>query len=446
MTASSRLLRAGIIATLSATSLGAQDAALQAQLDRLAAAVNPKVVAWRRDIHEHPELSGQEVRTAALVAKHLRALGLVVREGVGGTGVVGVLRGARPGKVVALRADMDGLPVTEQVELPFKSRVRAQYNGQEVGVMHACGHDNHVAILMGAAEVLTGMKAQLAGTIVFVFQPAEEGGHPKGGGGAQWMIADGVLDDPKVEAIFGLHVGTAPVGLVQYRSGPTMAASNNMRITVHGRQTHGAMPHDGIDPIVVGAQIVLGLQTVVSRQVNITELPAIVTVAQFNGGIRSNIIPDTVMLVGTIRTFGAAQQALIFERVRRTAEGIAASAGATVEVTLTTGYPVTENNVALTEQMMPSIRRAVGADRVGVAPMVTGSEDFSYFQEKVPGVFMFLGVTPRDQDYTKAAQNHSPYFFADESALPAGVRTLSSLALDYLTGTTPPPTPTRGGM
>ena len=307
--------------------------------------------------------------------------------------------------------------------------------------MHACGHDNHVSILMGTAEVLAGMKAQIPGTVVFIFQPAEEGP-----GGAQPMINEGALTDPKVDAIFGLHVWPGAAGSVFVRPGATMAAGNELKITVRGKQTHGAAPWGGVDPIVVGAQIVLGLQTVVSRQVNITELPAIVTVAQFNGGIRSNIIPDTVMLVGTIRTFGAAQQALIFERVRRTAEGIAASAGATVEVTLTTGYPVTENNVALTEQMMPSIRRAVGADRVGVAPMVTGSEDFSYFQEKVPGVFMFLGVTPRDQDYTKAAQNHSPYFFADESALPAGVRTLSSLALDFLTGTTPPPTPTRGGM
>ena len=419
----------------------AQPSRLYAELDRRVTEVNPKVVTWRRDIHEHPELGLQETRTAALVAAHLRGLGMEVRTGVGGTGVIGVLRGGKPGKVVALRADMDALPVTELTDLPFKSRVRTQWNGQEVGVMHACGHDNHVSILMGTAEVLAGMKAQIPGTVVFIFQPAEEGP-----GGAQPMINEGALTDPKVDAIFGLHVWPGAAGSVFVRPGATMAAGNELQIKVRGKQTHGAAPWGGVDPIVVGAQIVLGLQTVVSRQVNITELPAIVTVAQFNGGIRSNIIPDTVMLVGTIRTFGAAQQALIFERVRRTAEGIAASAGATVEVTLTTGYPVTENNVALTEQMMPSIRRAVGADRVGVAPMVTGSEDFSYFQEKVPGVFMFLGVTPRDQDYTKAAQNHSPYFFADESALPAGVRTLSSLALDFLTGTTPPPTPTRGGM
>lgn len=424
-----------------ASPLFAQQSRLHAELDRRVTEVNPKVVAWRRDIHEHPELGMQETRTAALVAAHLRGLGMEVRTGVGGTGVVGILRGGKPGKVVALRADMDGLPVTEMTDLPFKSRVRAQFNGQEVGVMHACGHDNHVSILMGTAEVLAGMKAQVPGTVVFIFQPAEEGP-----GGAAPMIAAGVLENPKVDAIFGLHVWPGAAGDVFVRPGATMAAGNTLEIKVRGKQTHGAAPWGGVDPIVVGAQIVLGLQTIVSRQVNITELPAIVTVAQFNGGIRSNIIPDTVMLVGTIRTFGAAQNALILERVRRTAEGIAASAGATVEINLSAGYPVTENNVGLTEQMMPSIRRAVGADRVGLAPMVTGSEDFSYFQEKVPGVFLFLGVTPRDQDYKKAAQNHSPYFFADESALPAGVRTLSSLALDFLTGTTPAPLPTRAGM
>ena len=419
----------------------AQASRLHAELDRRVTEVNPKVVAWRRDIHEHPELGMQETRTAALVAAHLRGLGMEVRTGVGGTGVVGILRGGKPGKVVALRADMDGLPVTEMTDLPFKSRVRTQWNGQEVGVMHACGHDNHVSILMGTAEVLAGMKAQVPGTVVFIFQPAEEGP-----GGAAPMIAEGVLENPKVDAIFGLHVWPGAAGDVFVRPGATMAAGNTLEIKVRGKQTHGAAPWGGVDPIVVGAQIVLGLQTVVSRQVNITELPAIVTVAQFNGGIRSNIIPDTVMLVGTIRTFGAAQNALILERVRRTAEGIAASAGATVEINLTAGYPVTENHTGLTERMMPSIRRAVGADRVSLAPMVTGSEDFSYFQEKVPGVFLFLGVTPRDQDYKTAAQNHSPYFFADESALPAGVRTLSSLALDFLTGTTPAPLPTRAGM
>lgn len=407
----------------------AESESVYAELDRRVTGVNPKVVAWRRDIHEHPELGLQETRTAALVATHLRGLGLDVREGVGGTGVVGVLRGAMPGKVVALRADMDALPVTEMTDLPFKSRVRTQWNGQEVGVMHACGHDNHVAMLMGAAEVLAAMRAQLPGTVVFIFQPAEEGP-----GGAEPMIKAGALGNPMVDAIFGLHVWPIPAGTILVRPGPAMAAGTLVEIEVRGKQTHGAAPWGGIDPIVTGAQIVLGLQTIVSRQVNIAELPAVVTIAQFSSGIRYNIIPDTARLIGTIRTFDPAQRDLIFERVRRTAEGIAASAGATVDVKFSGGYPQTNNDVALTAQMMPALRRAVGAERVGLAPLVTGSEDFAYFQQKVPGVFFFLGVTPRDQDFRKAAQNHSPYFFADESALPVGVRTLASLAIDYLTG------------
>lgn len=416
-----------------------QPSRLHAELDRRVLEVNPKVVAWRRDLHEHPELGMQEFRTAALVAAHLRGLGLEVREKVGGTGVVGILRGGKPGKVVALRADMDGLPVTEQVDLPFRSRVRAQWNGQEVGVMHACGHDNHVAILMGTAEVLAGMRAQVPGTVVFLFQPAEEGP-----GGAEPMIRAGVLDDPKVDAIFGLHVWPGPAGDVMVRGGPTMAAGNGLNIIVRGRQTHGAAPWGGVDPIVTGAQIVLALQTVVSRNINITRLPAIVTVAQFNAGIRSNIIPDSAVLVGTIRTFGREQRAEVLAAVERIATQVAASAGATAEVRLDAGYPVTANDEALTARMRGSIERAVGAEHVQVAPLITGSEDFSYFQERVPGVFLFLGITPRNEDWTKAAQNHSPRFFADESALPNGVRTLSSLALDFLTGA-PPAAPTRAG-
>ena len=407
--------------------VAAQTSPVHAEIDRRTAEVNTKVVAWRRDIHEHPELGMQETRTAALVAAHLRSLGMEVRTGVGGTGVVGVLKGGRPGKVVALRADMDGLPVTEMVDLPFKSKVRTTVRGQETGVMHACGHDNHVAILMGAAEVLAGMRAQIAGTVVFLFQPAEEGP-----GGAEPMIRDGALDNPKVDAIFGLHVWPGPAGDILYRSGPTLAASNELNITVRGRQTHGANPWGGVDPIVIGAQIVLGLQTIVSRQINITTAPAIVTVAIFNGGIRSNIIPDSVTMIGTIRTYDMAMRQSIFEKVKRTAEQIAAAGGATAEVRIDSGYPVTRNDPELTERMLPTLRRAAGTNSVSVGPLITGSEDFSYFQMRVPGVFVMLGVTPRDQDYTKAPANHSPYFFADESALPVGVRTMTSLALDYL--------------
>jgi amidohydrolase len=410
-----------------AAPLAAQASRLHADLDRRVQEVNAKVVTWRRDIHQHPELGNQEVRTAALVANHLRSLGIEVRTGVAGTGVVGVLRGGRPGKVVALRADMDALPVTEMVDLPFKSTVKVQFRGQETGVMHACGHDNHVAILMGAAEVLAGMKAQLPGTVVFLFQPAEEGP-----GGAEPMIRAGAMDDPKVDAIFGLHVWPGPAGNITYRSGPSMAASNSFTITVLGRQTHGSAPWGGVDPVVVGSQIVLGLQTIVSRQVDITAAPAIVTVAMFNGGIRSNIIPDTVVLEGTIRTFDMGMRAQIFEKVRHTATTIASSGGATAMVRIDSGYPVTANDPGLTERMLPSLRRAAGADRVEMGPLVTGAEDFSYFQRRAPGLFVFLGVTPRDQDASKAPKNHSPYFFADESALPAGVRTMASLAVDYL--------------
>ena len=424
-----------LVATLALTlsvvrAAHAQPARLHAEIDRRTEAVMPKVVAWRRDLHQHPELSSFETRTAALVAEHLRALGMEVRTGVGGTGVVGVLKGGRPGPVVALRADMDGLPVTELTDLPFKSTVRARYNGQDVGVMHACGHDNHVAIAMGAAEVLAGMRDQLPGTIKFIFQPAEEG-HPEGGGGAERMIADGVLENPKVDAIFGLHVWPGPAGSIGYRPGPTMAASNSYSVIVHGRQTHGAAPWNGVDPIVTASQIVVGLQTIVSRQVNITEVPAIVTVGAIQGGVRNNIIPDSVVMIGTIRTFEPRQRALVFESVQRTAEQIAASAGARARVVIDSGYPVTYNDSTLTQRMVPSLTRVAGRD-VQIQPLVTGAEDFSYFQARVPGLFMFLGVTPRDQDWRKAAANHSPYFFADEAALPTGVRAMASLAVDYL--------------
>lgn len=419
-------------ALLLAVPLGAQaPSPLTAELDRRLAGVMPKVVAWRRDIHEHPELSGFEVRTARLVAEHLRALGMEVRTGVGGHGVVGVLRGGRPGRTVALRADMDGLPVTEQVDLPFRSRVRATYNGQEVGVMHACGHDNHVAILMGTAEVLAGMKAQLPGTVVFIFQPAEEG-HPDGGGGAERMIADGVMENPKIDAIFGLHVWSGKLGEITYRPGPTMAASNSYRITVHGRQTHGANPWGGIDPIVVGSQIVMGLQTIISRQTDITANPAIVTVGQFNAGVRNNIIPDSAVLVGTIRTFSGEQKADIFRRVQTTAQNIAEASGARVDVKIDSGYIVTRNDEALTARMLPTLQRAAGRDMVQLAPLATGAEDFSYFQARVPGLFIFLGVSAPDADLNTVPRNHSPLFFADERALPVGVKAMSALALDWL--------------
>jgi len=308
--------------------LPAQASRLDAEIDRRATHVEGKVVAWRRDIHAHPELSNREVRTAQVVAEHLRALGLEVRTGVAHNGVVAVLRGGRPGPVVALRADMDALPVTEDVDVPFASKVRTTYNGQDVGVMHACGHDAHVAILMGVAEVLAGMQRDLPGTVKFIFQPAEEGVPAGEGGGAEMMIAEGALDDPKPGAIFGLHVFPYPAGEIMYRPGGIMASADALRIVVRGRQTHGAQPWSGIDPIVVASQIVMGLQTITSRQVDITAAPAIVTIGAMNGGVRNNIIPDSVVMIGTIRAFDAAMRRDIWLRVRRTAESIAQSAGA----------------------------------------------------------------------------------------------------------------------
>jgi len=406
-------------------------AALRAEIDRRASQVAPKVVAWRRDIHQHPELSGQEVRTARLVADHLRAVGMEVRTDVGGHGVIGVLRGGRPGPVAALRADMDALPVTEEVDLPFKSTVRTTYNGQEVGVMHACGHDTHVAILMGAAEVLAGVRDRLPGTVKFIFQPAEEGG-PEGGAGP--MIRDGALENPKVDAIFGLHVGPGPHGSLRYRAGPLLAAGDNFRIVVRGKQTHAAAPWKGVDPLVVGAQILLGLQTLVSRQVDLTTAPAILTVGAFNGGVRQNIIPDSAVMIGTIRTFDEGMRKELHARLTRTAESIARSAGATAEVRIDVGVPVTINDPALTARMLPTLRRAAGPGNASEGPLVTASEDFSRFAQKVPALFVFLGVTPKSQDWRTAAPNHSPRFFADEGALPVGVRAMAGLAVDYLAG------------
>ena len=427
-----RFLSAFLVLPVALQAQASGAAVLRAEIDRRATEVAPRVVAWRRDIHQHPELSYQEKRTAALVAEHLKSLGLEVQTGVGGNGVVGILRGARPGPVVALRADMDALPVTEMVDLPFKSTVRAMYNGQEVGVMHACGHDNHVAILMGTADVLTAMKDRLPGTVKFIFQPAEESPPT---GGALPMIEAGVLENPKVDAIFGLHVGPGRLGTVGYRPGPASASGDNFKIIVRGKQTHGAMPWAGVDPIVVGSQIVLGLQTIVSRQVDLSSANAIVTVGAFNAGNRTNIIPDSAVLIGTVRTFDENVRKEIHARIKRTAEGIAQSAGATADVQIDIGYPVMANDPALTARMVATLQRAAGAQNVFEAPRTTTSEDFSRFAQKVPGMFVGLGVTSPTKDLRTVATNHSPLFEADEAALPIGVRVMSNLAIDFLTGT-----------
>jgi amidohydrolase len=409
-------------------------APLSSEIDTLAASTETQLLEWRRHLHQNPELSNRETETAKFVAEKLRAFGLEPRTGVARTGVVAVLKGGRPGPVVALRADMDGLPVREEVDVPFASNATGEYEGQKVGVMHACGHDTHVAILLATARILTQMRDRLPGTVTFIFQPAEEGA-PAGErpAGAQAMVEAGVMADPKVDAVFGLHVfANVPTGQITYRSGPMMAASDTFEIVVKGRQTHGAAPWSGVDPIVAGSHIVTALQTIVSRNVNITRLPAIVTVGQFQAGVRNNIIPDSARLVGTIRTFDDEVQADIHARVKRIAEGVAAAAGATAEVTIEKGYPVTANDPTLTRRMLPTLER-VAPGAVKESELITGAEDFTYFQRQAPGLFVFLGITPPAQ-VGKAPANHSPRFFVDEKALPVGVRALAHLAVDYLSG------------
>jgi amidohydrolase len=408
----------------------AQD--LAREIDTRAAAVLPKVVSWRRDIHQHPELSNREVRTAKLVADHLRALGFEVQTNVAKTGVVGLLRGGRPGKVVALRADMDALPITEMVNLPFKSVEKSTYNGQDVGVMHACGHDAHVAMLMGVAEVLAGLKEQIPGSVKFIFQPAEEGAPPGETGGAADMIAAGVLDNPKVDAIFGLHVMPLEQSTLWVRPGGLMASSDTLTISVHGKQAHGALPWSGVDPIVVSAQILTALQTVVSRQIDLTTAPAIVTIGRINGGVRFNIIPDTVVMEGTIRALDSKMQDDIHARIMRTAKLVAESAGAEADVQIARNTPVTYNDPALTAQMTATLKRVAGAKFFDVRPR-TIAEDFALYQQRVPGMFFFLGINAAGADLAKVAENHTPYFFVDEGALPTGIRAMANLAVDYLT-------------
>lgn len=435
----SHRLSLAVLALISAAPvLAAQSpTSLEAEIKRRTLAVTPQVVAWRRDIHEHPELGNRETRTAALVAAHLRSLGLEVRTGVATTGVVGILRGGKPGPAIALRADMDALPVTEEGNLPFKSTVRTEYNGQQVGVMHACGHDNHVAILLGTATVLAGMKAELPGTVTFLFQPAEEGPPAGERGGAGVMIEQGALDNPKVEAVFGLHVRPGRIGEVGYHAGGAMASSNALTIVVHGKQTHGAVPWGGIDPVVVSAQVITGLQAIISRQMNLAVAPAVLTIATIHGGVRNNIIPDSVVMTGTIRMFDPAMQQDIQARIRRTVTDLASAWGATATVTIVPGTPVLVNDPALTARMQPTLERY--AKRAFADIPWTPSEDFALYGRKAPSLFVFMGVTPDSMKVEDAASNHSPKFFADESALPYGVQVMTGLAVDYLTNPRPKP-------
>jgi amidohydrolase len=413
----------------------AQVAALQAEVRTRAAAVEEKVLRWRRDIHEHPELGDQETRTSRIVAEHLRSLGLEVRTGVARTGVIGVLRG-QPGRTVALRADMDALPVKEPEGLPFASKAKQAYLGNDVDVMHACGHDAHTAMLMGVAEVLAGIKDRLPGTVLFIFQPAEEGPSlftPASGKvwGAKLMLEEGAFMDPKPDAVFALHVMPGPLGQISYRTGATAASSDDLEITVTGRQGHGGMPWNTIDPVTTSALVISGLQTVVSRRANLTQSPAVLTIGTINGGSRANIVPEHVVMTGTIRTYDEKVRAQVGSDVTLMAEKIAESSGAKAEVRITPMYATTVNDSALAAAMASTLQRAADGN-VAESPLAGASEDFSFFAQAVPGLYVFLGVTPKDQDPAKAAPNHNPEFFVDEGALVVGVRTMGTLALDFL--------------
>jgi amidohydrolase len=402
-------------------------------IDRMADEVESKVITWRRDFHQNPELSNREFKTAEKVAAHLKSLGLEVRTGIAVTGVIGILRTGRPGPVVALRADMDALPVTERTPVPFASRARSEYLGEEVGVMHACGHDTHVAMLMGAAQILTNMKNQLNGTVVFIFQPAEEGAPPGEKGGAGLMVEEGVLDNPKADVIFGLHINAqTEVGVIRFKPGGTMAAADRFVITVKGKQTHGSTPWSGIDPVTVAAQIVQGLQMIVSRQTELTKEPAVISVGKISGGVRHNIIPEEVEMVGTIRTLDPEMQNIIHEKIRQTATNIAEASGAKAIVEIERNVPVTFNSIELTQAMGPTMKRVAGEDNVVVTRAVTGAEDFSYFANKIPGLFLFLGGMPKGKNPVESAPHHTPDFYIDESGMKLGVRMLCNLTVDYM--------------
>jgi amidohydrolase len=387
---------------------------------------------WRRHFHQYPELSNREVNTAKKVAEHLKSLGLEVQSGIAHHGVLGVLKGAKPGPTVALRADMDALPVTEQVDLPFASKVRSTFNGQEVGVMHACGHDAHTAMLMATASVLTQLKSQIAGTILFVFQPAEEGPPAGEEGGAKLMLKEGVFAQYKPDAIFGLHVWPGPAGQLQVKSEGIMAAADSFNITVKGKQVHGSSPWRGVDPIAVTGQLITALHQIPARQLDVTQAPAVLSVGQVHGGVRWNIIPDEVKLEGTVRTFDPQMREQLLEKMQHTSEHIAAASGATAQFHHHGFAAVTWNDATLTEWAMPTLQWAAG--KAGVAPIkpITASEDFSFFQQEVPGVFFFLGIAPDNTPVDQTAPNHSPYFQVNEKALENGVRALTGLALDYL--------------
>lgn len=412
----------------------AQEKGIRAKINAETDKVEQKVIAWRRDIHANPELGNQEFRTAEIIAKHLETLGIEVKRNVAKTGVVGILKGGLPGPVIALRADMDALPVTEKTGLPFASKVTTTYNGQQTGVMHACGHDAHVAMLMGAAEVFAALRKELRGTVKFIFQPAEEGAPVGEEGGAALMVKEGVLENPRPDVIFGLHMDAqSEVGNIAYRPGGTMAGVNDLKITVKGKQAHGAYPWQGIDPVVTAAQIVTSLQTIVSRNLNVTENAGVVTIGTIHGGNRFNIIPEQVEMTGTLRFLSEADEKMIVQRIKDIAVKTGEAAGASVEVKIpySNRYPVTYNDPALMEKMLPSLKKTAGDEHIVLAVARTGAEDFSFYQEKVPGLFLFLGGMPKGKNKQEAPSHHTPEFFIDESGLKLGVLALVNLAFDY---------------
>lgn len=398
-----------------------------------AEALQTKTISWREQLHKYPELGNREFKTAKLVADHLRSLGIEVKEGVAKTGVVGLLKGGKPGPCIALRADMDALPLTERVNIPFASKERTNYVGSEVGVMHACGHDTHVAILMTVAEVLAGMRDQLAGSVKFIFQPAEEGAPAGEEGGAALMVKEGVMENPTVDAVFGLHIQAAlEVDKVSYKSGSLMAAADWFTIKVKGKGSHGSQPWKGVDPIQVSSQIVEGLQNIVSRQSELTKAPVVITVGKMHGGVRENIIPESCEMAGTIRTLDSKMQQDVHERIKRTATMIAAANGAEAEVSIETKTLVTYNNPALTKKAVAALETALGSSNVIETEWVTGAEDFSYYGTKAPAFFFFLGGLPKGKSSAEAAPHHTPDFYVDNSGMPAGVKALCSLVFDYL--------------
>ena len=407
-------------------------------IDAAADKLEPQTIAWRRDFHQHPELGNHETRTAKIIADHLRSLGIEVQEGVGKTGVVGILRGGLPGPVIGLRADMDALPIVERTPVAFASKEKSNYNGQEVGVMHACGHDAHVAIMMSTATVLAGMKKNLKGTVKFIFQPAEEGPPAGEEGGADLMIKEGVLDNPKVDVMFGLHMASnLESGKIRYRSEGAMAASDWFTIKVHGKGSHGSQPWGGIDPVVVSAQIIEGLQTIVSRQTELTKDAAVISVCVIQGGVRSNIIPEEVQMTGTIRTLDTAMQRDIHERMRRTVTKIAESAGATAEITIDKKTLITYNDPTLVKKTLPSLQKAAGTENVLWMDAMTGSEDFSFFGARIPSFFFFLGGMKPGQDPHTAFPHHTADFYLDESGFKLGVKAFCNLVVDYANNAAP---------